>query len=90
MRSAIASIERMNFIRADVIDILEKFENEMKRQKDRRCRDWPQKGDLKPGKWVYLKFAALSLPITSNLPSRKQKLACWLLHGLPAIQGCRN
>lgn len=65
-------IERMNFIRADVIDILEKFENEMKRQKDRRCRDWPQKGDLKPGKWVYLKFAALSLPITSSLPSRKQ------------------
>ena len=64
-------LERMNFIRADVLDILGRFEDEMKRQKDRHCRDWPQKGDLRPGRWVYLKFAALSLPISSCMPSRK-------------------
>ena len=42
-------LERIEVIRAEVSDTLRRYENEMKRQADKKARDWPKPGELKPG-----------------------------------------
>ena len=44
---------------------------ESSKQGDKRRRDWPKKGELKPGMMVYVRFTHISLPLKAVLPSTK-------------------